>query len=564
MQLCKSLARGLLTIAVTIAMWFPPTSSPAQHPGADAHAKAMLVLDASGSMWGQVGGEHKIVIAREVIGDLMTSWNPDVHLGLTAYGHRRKGDCGDIETLAPVGPDTAARIPALVNRIKPKGKTPLTDAVRSAANSLRYTENAATVILVTDGLETCHADPCAVARELEATGVEFTAHVIGFDLSEEESRAVQCIAELTGGISVRAGSAAELKEALTSVAEITKPRQGDKVRLALIEGGPLLEEGNAHFAFFAVDEKGQRKDQKAAENYGHVGFAEVPTGDYVVQVKHGQAIVAEPIAVTAEGKQHVVVLNAGHIRLNAIVGANTLSLSSPMKWSVQEAGRILESRLDHGIGAEFVLLPGDYVVKGELGGVKRELPIELAAGDIRVFDVDLRSGTVNLRALLGENGPQAQPSGGFFKWEAFAMAEDGTATGNALTSSLFATAKLVLPVGKNVISFQDGLVKATLPINVIADQTVDIDLLIDAAILNYRVLDASGAPIGGYPYVEFYPRGAEKVLTNRIGYFDRTAGSRNVPAEPLDVLVKIGKKTHVWPIDLGEGETHSIDFTVRE
>ena len=58
----------------------------------------------------------------------------------------------------------------------------MTDAVVAAADSLRYTENAATVILVSDGIETCNPDPCAAAQILAETGVDFTAHVIGFDV----------------------------------------------------------------------------------------------------------------------------------------------------------------------------------------------------------------------------------------------------------------------------------------------------------------------------------------------------------------------------------------------
>ena len=69
------------------------------------------------------------------------------------------------------------------DNLKFLGKTPLTDAVKQAAEALKYTEDKATVILITDGLETCSADPCALAKELEQSGVDFTTHVVGFDVS---------------------------------------------------------------------------------------------------------------------------------------------------------------------------------------------------------------------------------------------------------------------------------------------------------------------------------------------------------------------------------------------
>ena len=50
----------------------------------DAAERAVLVLDASGSMWGQVENTSKIVVARDVIQKLMSNWNPKVQLGVTA------------------------------------------------------------------------------------------------------------------------------------------------------------------------------------------------------------------------------------------------------------------------------------------------------------------------------------------------------------------------------------------------------------------------------------------------------------------------------------------------
>lgn len=179
----------------------------------------ILVLDGSGSMWGQIDGVNKIVIAREVIAEMLADMADDVSLGLTVYGHRQRGSCTDIETIVAPGPGTQAQILEAVNSINPRGRTPMTDAVIAAAQSLRSTEEAATVILVSDGIENCNPDPCAIAAELEATGVDFTAHVIGFDVaSEPEARAqMQCIADNTGGQFLTADNAAELSEALEQI-----------------------------------------------------------------------------------------------------------------------------------------------------------------------------------------------------------------------------------------------------------------------------------------------------------------------------------------------------------
>ncbi len=207
---------------------------------------AMLVLDASGSMWGQIEGEAKIAIAKSVLADLLSDLPAERRLGLIAYGHNRKGDCGDIEELAAVGTDRAA-ISAAVKGLNPKGKTPMAASVKLAAEKLRYTEEKATVILISDGIETCEPDPCGVAAALEQAGADFTAHVIGFDVSEENALAqLQCLAENTGGKFVSASNAFELGAALEStVAAAPEAVTVTKVRLRATElqGGLVIEKG---------------------------------------------------------------------------------------------------------------------------------------------------------------------------------------------------------------------------------------------------------------------------------------------------------------------------------
>lgn len=188
----------------------------------------VIVLDASGSMWGKIDGKAKIQIARDVVSDLLGQLDPSSSLGLVAYGHRVKGDCNDIETLVSPAPGSLDAVRGAVRSISPKGKTPLSAAVKEAARQLRHTEEAATVILVSDGKETCNLDPCAVASQLEADGVNFTAHVVGFDVAAPEDIAqLQCMADQTGGRYLSASNAQELAGALEEVSQIDEIAPSD-------------------------------------------------------------------------------------------------------------------------------------------------------------------------------------------------------------------------------------------------------------------------------------------------------------------------------------------------
>ena len=178
----------------------------------------IVVLDVSNSMWGQIDGVSKIEIARGVISDLLADIDTNARFGLMAYGHRRQSDCGDIELVLPLAPLDAAGFSTAVNSLTPRGRTPLTDAVRQAAEVLNYQEQPGRIILVSDGVESCGADPCALATELARGGVDFAAHVVGFDVAGiADQSQLSCLAETTGGLYLTAQSTEELSAALTTV-----------------------------------------------------------------------------------------------------------------------------------------------------------------------------------------------------------------------------------------------------------------------------------------------------------------------------------------------------------
>ncbi len=176
--------------------------------------KAIIVLDASGSMWGadrrqaeardrpRVAAQRAAVDARRSRTRLHGLWPS------------REGQLRRHRADRPAGSGTASAISTAADNLKFLGKTPLSHAVKQAAEALKYTEDKATVILITDGLETCNADPCALGKELEAAGVDFTAHVVGFGLTAEEGRQVACLADNTGGKYIQADDAKALEEAL--------------------------------------------------------------------------------------------------------------------------------------------------------------------------------------------------------------------------------------------------------------------------------------------------------------------------------------------------------------
>ncbi len=194
-------------------------------PKAAAAQRVEFILDGSGSMWAEAGGEVKITTAKRVLKDLIQrlELSSDSTIGLTVYGHRAKGDCKDIERFKAVSHAQRAAFLPVIEKISPKGKTPIADSLQTVGESLKAKERGVSIVLVSDGKESCGKDPCQVARQLrERYGINVAIHVVGFDVRDGQEQ-LQCIARAGGGRYLSASNARELATAFEDVkAELIK------------------------------------------------------------------------------------------------------------------------------------------------------------------------------------------------------------------------------------------------------------------------------------------------------------------------------------------------------
>ena len=193
---------------------------------------AMIVFDGSGSMaemgFNQID-EPRIFEARKALRTAMPQIEPFRRIGLIVYGPGGAGgvgECSGIELRFGPRVDAATAVIASIDALEPEGRTALTEAVALAAQTLGAPNNPGTVVLVTDGKETCGGQPCALAADLSGTGV--TVHVIGFKVRGEHFgwqsqgdtdynnsvSVAKCLAEQTGGEYVSAETVEELVAAM--------------------------------------------------------------------------------------------------------------------------------------------------------------------------------------------------------------------------------------------------------------------------------------------------------------------------------------------------------------
>lgn len=243
----------------------------------------IFILDASGSMWGQVDGKTKIEIAREVLDELVANFDATRPTGLVAYGHRQKGDCSDVEFLVDPSTGTPSMIQEKLKSIKPLGKTPLAHSAALVIENLKSQTKASTVILLTDGIETCDGDLCQIVAEAKAAGIDFVMHVVGFDLGDNDRKALECAAQEGDGLYLDASNSEELSDALNQATELSVENLEATLAVEITKDQKLID------AVVGVYKAGESKALATARSYDHApsnpAEFHLPAGTYDIKAE---------------------------------------------------------------------------------------------------------------------------------------------------------------------------------------------------------------------------------------------------------------------------------------
>lgn len=465
---------------------------------------AILILDASGSMWGQVEGQTKISAARKAVDSILAKWKQTDRLGLMAYGHRTKGDCKDIELVVPVSAFDPDKIRSAVKGLNPKGKTPMADSLRAAAQALRSSENKATVILVSDGIETCSPDPCAVAAELKKAGVNFTAHVIGFDVADPTAkRQLQCIARATGGVYLDASNASSLEQALGKAVEAA---QGNKVQsqapakaepdpiadknfrgiARLVAGGDPISDTKSDIGWTFHKSNGGQKGDFIAATYGSPAAETIEPGDYIVVVKYGYVEREFPFTVV-KGKVSTldVALDAGYVTSDGSVqGAGKVD---GVAWEVHTDKNDYVAT-DYEAVPKFVLPAGNYKLTLTKGASKTEKAFSVAAGDSINVSMTLDVGKLAVSADYSASGPKVNQG---IAVEVRKTPKNDIEQGEWVATLYDQISQFDLPAGSYQVVVSVGYAKRVFTAEVKSGDTTRVNYNLDAGVAGITVPEGS-------------------------------------------------------------------------
>jgi len=228
----RTIVIGLLLSLVASGLGFMVPRRAAAQEESGAQVNVELILDSSGSMADVTNtGEPRIDAAKRVLNDVVDAIpedRPEINVGFRVFGHLgnneesgRAESCQSSDLTVPIDGVNKDALRAQVADYAPVGWTPIGLSLERAGGDFPAAseEVVNAIILVTDGLETCDSDPCAVATALKGSEAAVTVYVVGLGLDEEELRITSCIAENTGGQIVGAQNAEELSAALFSFLE---------------------------------------------------------------------------------------------------------------------------------------------------------------------------------------------------------------------------------------------------------------------------------------------------------------------------------------------------------
>jgi hypothetical protein len=243
-----------------------------------------IVLDCSGSMsYDTSDKRQKMEVAKGVTTNLIRGLPNGLNVTFIIYGHESFGEtdernCKAVKVVRPLSKLNDAgkqELTKFIAGLKPVGHTPIGLAVEVAGKELAKSQGTCGLVLITDGMETCHRDPAAeVAKLVRDLKMSFGVHVIGLGLKPEEKKAVADIAGKSGKYYDAQSSedlAKSIKLVAEKVADAAKPAEEPKV-VPAARRGLLVAEPKINFPkckeiqLIVVD--GAVSDVKARGKYG--------------------------------------------------------------------------------------------------------------------------------------------------------------------------------------------------------------------------------------------------------------------------------------------------------
>ncbi|MDO5979543.1 vWA domain-containing protein [Flavivirga spongiicola] len=341
----------------------------------DAPSPILFIYDASGSMWGQLDGKTKKEIASEVLATSVSNLPENQNIGLVTYGHRTKGDCDDVEFMVDITNNSKEKVKNAVIGINPLGRTPLARSATMAINSLKERNTKATIILITDGIESCDGNICDVVTKAKTDGIDFKLHIVGFGLKESETEQLKCAANAGDGKYYDASDASGLGDVLAEATTETVDDPSDNFSIYAVKNGKPVD------AWIKVVKAGTNDEIDGARTYRDTGWVYLPPGKYDMIIKPLESTKIKGTTVSIESIKdkighQTVSFDGGKINLTTLNNNEGWDCTSKVK---TQKGEVVGGSRTYGKPKIIELNPGVYdieVMALKIKGLKNKFIIE--------------------------------------------------------------------------------------------------------------------------------------------------------------------------------------------
>lgn len=305
---------AVYTILSVIFFWAQTFQAQQEEP----LTRILFIYDASNSMNKQWESGSKHTVALDLVSQSIDSLKnvPNLELALRVFGHRydyrQKQVCEDSKLEVTFGTDRVEAIQKKLRSIKPKGTTPIALSLEKAGND--FPDNCDNcrniIILITDGIEECGGDPCAVSRSLSKKGISLKPFIIGVGLDEGFAETFKCV-----GTYFDATNEKVFANVMGIV--ISQAMNSTTMQLNLLDAANEPMETNVPFFFF--DQFSGIEEYSAIHTLNGAGNPDTmfldPGGRYSLKAFTVPQVEKDSIELTP-GKHNVVAVQAGRGELD--------------------------------------------------------------------------------------------------------------------------------------------------------------------------------------------------------------------------------------------------------
>ncbi len=317
-----NISRLLISCLLILISCFSLSAQPAK-----PLTRIEFVFDASFSMFGQWQSGMKMEMAKKILIDFLDSIkgkDDNVEFALRCYGHqvslKPQRSCTDTKLEVPFSKDNNLAIRNKIKQLVPRGTTPIAYTLEQCGGDFPTPSSPSVrniIILITDGIEECDGDPCAVSLALQKKGIVLKPFVIGIGLDQSYINSFGCIGKFYD-----ASSESNFRNILNIV--ISQALNNTTVQVNLNDQIGRPSETDVNMTFY--DEQTKIIKYNYIHTINNKGVPDTividPIGTYHMVVHTIPPVEKGNIEIVA-GKHNIIAVDAPQGMLNLKIAGNT-------------------------------------------------------------------------------------------------------------------------------------------------------------------------------------------------------------------------------------------------